>query len=76
MTGEELELALEALTAARREGDREGRLVPPPLWFDLPPEAFDALHARQALAREVERLLDAEGRTSTARAVLGRLGIA
>lgn len=73
MNDEALETLLEAATTAYRERDAEGRLVPPPAWFDLPPDALPALYARQVLAREVERQLDPEGYSATAQAVLVRL---
>lgn len=73
MNEDDLDLLLEAATTAHRDRDVEGRLVPPPAWFDLPPEALDRLHRRQLVAREIERALDPRGRTSTAHAVLARL---
>jgi hypothetical protein len=74
MNERELELVLESATTAYRDRDAEGRLVPPPAWHDLPPEALDRLHRRQVLAREVERALDPLGRSATVKAVLERLG--
>lgn len=75
MNDEALETLLEAATTAHRERDAEGRLVPPPAWYDLPADALPALHARQVFAREVERQLDPGGFSATARAVLTRLGL-
>jgi hypothetical protein len=75
MNERELELALESATTAYRDRDAEGRLVPPPAWYDLPPEALDRLHRRQVLAREVERVIDPIGRNATVTAVLERLGL-
>lgn len=74
MSDRETDILLEAATTAHRERDLEGRLVPPPAWWDLAPEALDELFRRQVLAREVERALDPEGLSGTARAVMGRIG--
>ncbi len=65
---------LEAAVTAHRARDLDGRLVPPPAWWDLAPEALDELFRRQVMAREVERALHPSGLSATARAVLARLG--
>ena len=49
--------------------------MPPPAWWDLPPEALDQLFAEQALARELERAVDPEGESGTVKAVLARIGV-
>jgi len=70
---EERDLLIEALTSAWRERDASGRAVPPPAWWDLPPDdrllAFDA----QAATRELERAVDPSGFSGTVRAVMERL---
>ncbi len=66
---------IEASVAAYRERDQEGRLVPPPEYWDLAPEDVEELFRRQVLSREVERAMDLEGRSATVKAVLARLGI-
>ena len=65
---------IEAAVTPHRERDSEGRIVPPPAWWDLPPEALDELFAEQALAREIERAVDPEGESGTVKAVLARIG--
>jgi hypothetical protein len=72
MNGEHDSL-IEAALTPYRERDREGRLVPPPEWWDLAPERLDVLFREQILAREVERAIDTEGLSGTARAVLRRI---
>lgn len=64
---------IEASVTAYRERDLEGRLVPPAEWWDLAPEALDELYASQLLTREIERVLDPQGQTATAKAVLARI---
>lgn len=73
MNGHEHDGLVESCVASFRERDVEGRLVPPAAWWDLSPEALDELYERQALARELERALDPQGRSGTARAVLERI---
>ncbi len=73
MSDRESEILLESAVAAHRERDLEGRLVPPPAWWDLAPEALDELFRRQVMAREVERALHPSGQSATARAVLARI---
>jgi hypothetical protein len=67
------EALIEAAVTAYRPRDVEGRLEPPPEWWDLAPEALDELHRRQLLAREIERMVDPEGWSGTMRAVMGRI---
>ena len=73
MTREE-ELLLEQVVGAWRPRDRDGGVRAHPAWWDLPaelrPEA--ARHARRQ--RRIEAALDPEGLSSTARAVLARIG--
>lgn len=72
--GEERDVLIEATVTAHRERDREGRLAPPPAWWDLAPEDCEEAYRVQVLAREMERAMDDEGRSATVRAVLGRIG--
>lgn len=67
------DLLVEAVLSPHRERDRDGRPVPPPAWWDLPPEALDAVHRAALEARRLEQLLDPEGLSGTARAVLARI---
>lgn len=74
MTGRERDVLIEASLSTHRERDPEGRLVPPPAWWDLAPEDLDELFRRQVLAREVERAVNARGWSGTVAAVMARLG--
>lgn len=74
MTDREREALLEAALTAHREHDPEGRLVPPPAWWDLAGEDLQELFRRQSLAREVERVADPRGWSGTVCAVMARLG--
>lgn len=69
------EILAEVAVNARRDRDREGRIVPPAEWWDLPPEALDRLFAEQVLAREIERAADARGETGTVKAVLQAIAV-
>jgi len=73
VNGEKMDDLIEATVAASREQDEHGRIVPPPAWWDLPPEALDEVYERQLLSRRLERLLDAEGHSTTVKTVLRRL---
>lgn len=74
MNEHERDILIEASVSAYRERDREGRLIPPAEWWDLPPDAVEELFRRQVLSREVERAMHPEGHSATVRAVLARLG--
>jgi hypothetical protein len=67
------ELLIESVASARRDRDASGRAVPPPAWWDLPPDerlfAFDA----QVATRELERAVDPAGFSGTVLAVMERL---
>ncbi len=72
--GEARDALIEAAATAYRERDREGRLVPPPAWWDQAPEDCEEAYRGQDRAREMERAMDREGRSATVRAVLARIG--
>ncbi len=72
MNGREREALIEATATPHRERDREGRLVPPPAWWDLPPDAREEAYRLQ-LTRQMERAVDRAGRSGTVRAVLARI---
>jgi hypothetical protein len=74
MSERERDTLIEASLTTHRERDPEGRLVPPPAWWDLPPEALDELYELQFVAREIERAADPRGWSGTVRAVMGRVG--
>lgn len=59
---------IEAAITARRERDAEGRIVPPPAWWDLAPEAREELHRLQLVTRLMERAMS--GASGTVRAVM------
>ena len=73
MSDRETQALIEAAVSAHRERDREGRIVPPPAWWDLAPQDRDTLFVEQAVAREMERAIDREGLSGTARIVLARI---
>lgn len=73
MSDRETQGLIEAATTAHRERDREGRILPPPAWWDLSPQDLDAVFEEQAFAREIERAIDSQGRSGTVRAVLERI---
>lgn len=66
----DLELLLEAATAAHRQRDAAGRILPAPAWADLQANQRELLFERQLRSRALERALHPEGMTSTAREVL------
>jgi hypothetical protein len=65
---------VEAAATPYRERDAEGRVVPPPAWWDLSPEAREELFRRQLLNRVMERAADPRGWSCTVKAVLYRIG--
>jgi len=69
----ERDALISAATTAHRARDAEGRLLLSPAWLDLDDagrhEAFEATRAQRAL----EAALDADGLSSTARAVLAAI---
>ena len=74
MSSAETGALIEAAVTAYRERDADGRIVPPPAWWDLAPEALDELFAQQTLAREIERAMDPKGESATVKVVMGRIG--
>lgn len=65
------ETLLEAAASAYRERDREGRLLPPPAWWDMAPEQREELFRLQLASREMERAV--AGMSGTVHAVLRRI---
>ena len=74
MSDDPREELLEAAATAYRERDLDGRIQPPPAWWDLSPQDREALFDLQLQHRLLERALDPDGLSSTARAILSRLG--
>lgn len=73
MNAREREALIEAAVTPFRERDREGRIIPPPAWWDLPPDACEEAYRFQLVTREMEKAMDPAGRSGTARAVLARI---
>lgn len=71
MTKDEL---ITATTSAHRELRGDGSIADAPSWHDLDAEGRAAAHARTIAVRALEAALDAEGLTTTARAILARIG--
>ena len=69
----ELELLLAEVTSAHRALGPDGRLRSHPAWHDLPPEERVRAFELTRELRELEAAADAEGLSTTARAVLGRI---
>ena len=73
MNARQRDALLAAAATAFRETDREGRLVPPPAWWDLPAEAREKLFELQVVEREMERAAAPDGASGTVRAVMARI---
>lgn len=76
MTGRERDRLIEEAVTAWRPRSPDGSILPHPAWADL--QEAERLHAfdETVRARALERLLDPEGLSSTARAVLARIALA
>jgi hypothetical protein len=70
---EQRDLLIEATAIALRERDGRGRLVAPPAWHDLPPEARGEAFEVQTRTRELERAVDRSGYSGTVRVVIAHL---
>ena len=70
---DDLDLLIESAANAVRDRDASGRVVPPPAWWDLPPNARLSAFDAQVATRELERAVDPLGFSGTVRAVLARL---
>jgi hypothetical protein len=73
MSDRETRELIETAITSYRERDIDGRIVPPPAWWDLPPQALDELFVEQMLTREIERAVDPQGESGTVKAVLARI---
>ena len=67
------EILMEAAATAHRERDPEGRIQPSPDWMDLSPEDRGRLFEIQLASRILERAVQPEGLSATARAVLRQI---
>lgn len=72
MTPEE-QLLLEQVTSAHRERGFDGGIRSAPAWNDLDEAGRLAAFDETVVLRDLEAALDAQGFSSTVRAVLGRL---
>ncbi len=75
MTGDqERELLIEAAVGAWRPRRADGGIGVHPAWADLDAAGRAEAYEAARLQRRLEAAMDAEGLSSTARAVLGRIG--
>jgi hypothetical protein len=72
MTREE-ELLLEQVTSAHRERGVDGAIRFHPAWYDLDEATREAAFEATVELRKMEAAMDAEGMSSTVRALLGRI---
>jgi hypothetical protein len=73
MTPEDRERLIEQAVTAHRERDGHGRVVESPAFYDLDDEGRRALFDETSRARAIEAAIDADGQSSTAKAILGRI---
>jgi hypothetical protein len=69
----EEEALIEAASAAWRPRDRDGAVRAHPAWHDLGEEGRVRAYEAARASRVIEAALDAEGLSSTVRAVLARI---
>jgi hypothetical protein len=75
MTGDrERELLIEAAVGAWRPRRADGGIGVHPAWADLDEAGRTEAYEAARLQRRLEAALDEEGLSSTARAVMGRIG--
>lgn len=72
MTREE-ELLVEQAISAHRERSIDGEIVSSPAWHDLSDQTRSEAFELTVQQREFERALDAEGMSSTVKALLARI---
>jgi hypothetical protein len=72
---DEIDLLIEETTSAWRPRTGDGTILPHPAWADLDPASRERAFEETVVARRIEAALDKRGRTTTVRAVLGRLGL-
>jgi hypothetical protein len=76
MNTREREALLEETTTAWRPRTPDGRILTHPAWADLPESDRERAFDETMRARALESLLDPRGLSTTAQAVLRRLGFA
>ena len=69
----ERKMLIEEATTAWRPRTPDGIILDHLAWADLDPDSRRQVFDETIVTRRLERGLDAEGRSSTVRAVLGRL---
>ena len=67
------ESLIEQLSSAHRERNQHGEVRFSPAFYDLTPEKRQDAFERARVLRKLEAALDAQGLSSTARAVLERI---
>jgi hypothetical protein len=73
MTEQERDLLIEAAVTAWRPRAPDGRILAHPAWADLAGPERLRVFDETLRSRALERLLDPQGLSGTARAVLGRI---
>jgi hypothetical protein len=73
MTDDPKDLLIEEAVSAFRERNSWSRILPSPAWWDLAPADREAAFERQLASRIIECAAARDGRSTTVRAVLGRL---
>jgi len=76
MKSRERESLVEETVTAWRPRTPDGRILMHPAWADLPEDDRELAFDETLLARTLESLLDRRGLSTTARAVLARIGFA
>ena len=69
----ERKLLIEEATTAWRPRTPDGTILDHPAWADLDPDSRQQIFDETVVVRRLERGMDADGRSSTVRAVLDRL---
>ena len=70
---DDIELLIEEALTSWRPRTPSGRVLDHPAWADLPPVERSRLFDETTRMRELERALDPDGISTTARAVLRRI---
>ena len=74
MTERERQALIEAATSAWRPRDRNGALQAHPAWHDLNQEDRVEVARETLVLRQMEAALNADGLSTTAQAVMARIG--